>query len=162
MTVMEDDTVAEKIPATISSVIKGVVIRPNGDVSERHLSRFVDKYILPTDPIFADVVPTELSVQLEFPLVVTRLYPRESIPGDQYHKNRPATFLNIRPCSGFAPLDWQRKIGCVLVVRMDRKPLNCLHLEAMWRYAWTLLSEVNSIGYGWDKGPKRRASRTSF
>jgi hypothetical protein len=57
-------------------------------------------------------------------------------------------------------MDWQRKIGAVLVVRMDRKALSCLHLEAIWRYHWTLLSDVNSIG--WEKGLKQKISRRSF
>lgn len=59
----------------------------------------------------------------------------------------------MRPCGGFAPLDWQRKLGAVLVVRADRKPLSCLHLEALWRYHWTMLRDVNSIQWaGWDMG----------
>jgi hypothetical protein len=143
-----------------TSVIKGVIIRPNGDVAINHLSRFADKYVLPTDPIFHDVLPTEMSVQLELPLLVQRMNSREIVPGDSYHKNRPATFLHMRPFSGFAPLDWQRKIGAVLVVRMDRKPLNCLHLEAIWRYHWTLLSDVNSIG--WEKSLKAKISGRGF
>jgi hypothetical protein len=145
----------------MSSPVKAVVIRPNGDVSIKHLARFADKYILPTDPIF-DSLPTEMSIQLELPLLVQRLNHRDIVPGDTYHKNRPATFLQMRPCSGFAPLDWQRKIGAVMVVRMDRKPLSCLHLEAIWRYHWTLLSDVNSIGWDSNKNFKRKINRTSF
>jgi hypothetical protein len=149
------------LPAfSMTTAIKAVIIRPNGDVTQNHLSRFTDKYILPTDPIFHNSLPTEMSVQLELPLLVARLNAREAVPGDAYHKNRPATFLQMRPCSGFAPMDWQRKIGAVLVVRMDRKPLSCLHLEAIWRYHWTLLSDVNSIG--WDKGLKQKISKRSF
>jgi hypothetical protein len=144
----------------MTSPVKAVIIRPNGDVSINHLARFADKYILPTDPIF-EVLPTEMSVQLELPLLVQRLNDREIVPGDTYHKNRPATFLQMRPCSGFAPLDWQRKIGAVMVVRMDRKPLSCLHLEAIWRYHWTLLSDVNSIGWE-NKGLRRKMTRKSF
>jgi len=143
-----------------TTAIKAVVIRPNGDVTINFLSRFTDKYILPTDPIFHDVLPTEISIQLELPLLVQRLNPRDVVPGDTYHKNRPATFLQMRPCSGFAPMDWQRKIGAVLVVRMDRKPLSCLHLEAIWRYHWTLVSDVNSIR--WDKGLKAKITRKGF
>jgi hypothetical protein len=143
-----------------TSAIKAVVIRPNGDVTILHLARFTDQYILPTDPIFHDVTPTEISVQIELPLIVQRLNSREIVPGDAYYKNRPATFLQMRPCSGFAPLDWQRKIGAVLVVRMDRKPLSCLHLEGIWRYHWTILSDVNSIG--WEKGLKGKLTRKSF
>jgi hypothetical protein len=143
-----------------TKAIKAVIIRPNGDVEVNYLARFADKYILPTDPIFMDSVPTEVSVMLELPLLVQRLNPRDDIPGDTYHKNRPATFLQMRPYSGFASLDWQRKIGAVLVVRMDRKPLSCLHLEAIWRYHWTLLSDVNSIG--WEREGKGKITRKGF
>jgi hypothetical protein len=143
-----------------TTAIKAVIIRPNGDVTIKHLSRFTDKYILPTDPIFHDVLPTEISVLLELPLLVQRLNLRDVVPGDTYHKNRPATFLQMRPYNGFAPMDWQRKIGAVMVVRMDRKPLSCLHLEAIWRYDWTLLSDVNSIG--WEKGLTAKMTRNGF
>jgi hypothetical protein len=148
-------------PSTsMTSAIKAVVIRPNGDVSLNHLSRFTDKYILPTDPIFHDVLPTEMSVRLELPLLIQRLNVKDVIPGDTYHKNRPATFLQMRPCIGFASTDWQRSVGAVLVVRMDRKPLCCLHLEAIWRYHWTLLSDVNSIAR--QTGLKEMISRQGF
>jgi hypothetical protein len=129
----------------MACAIKGVVIRPNGDVKQRHLSRFADKYILPTDPIFLNVRPTEMSVHLGLPLLVQRLNPIEIVPGDTYHKNRPATFLQMLPSNGFPPAAWQSKIGAVLVARMDKKPLSCLHLEAICRYHWTLLADVNSI-----------------
>ena len=143
-----------------TKAIKGVLIRPNGDVEINHLARFADKYILPADPIFHDTLPTEISILIELPLLVQRLHPRNEIPGDTYYKNRPATFLQMRPCSGFAALDWQRKIGTVLVVRMDRKPLSCLHLEAIWRYPWKILSDVNSIG--WERGMKGQIGRNGF
>ena len=65
-----------------TSAIKAVVIRPNGDVTIRHLSRFTDQYILPTDPIFHDVPPTEISVQIELPFIVQRLNSRNIVPGD--------------------------------------------------------------------------------
>src|SRR5579862_7075698 len=142
------------------SVVKAVIIRPDGDVNINHLSRFTDKFVLPTDPIFLDVLPTQMSVLLELPLLVQRLHDRDLVPGDAYHKNLPATFLHMRPCSGFAPLDWQRKIGAVLVVRMDRKPLSCLHLEAIWKYQWAILSDVNSIG--WERGMKGQIGRNGF
>lgn len=144
----------------MQTIVKGVIIRPDGDVSNHHLSRFADKYVLRSDPIFMDTRPTQTSVLLELPLLVQRLNDREIIPGDAYHKNRPATFLQMCPHSGFAPLDWQRKIGPVLVVRMDRKPLSCLHLEAIWRYHWALMSEVNSIG--WEHGTRARLTRKAF
>lgn len=143
-----------------TKAVKAVIIRPNGDVEMNHLARFADKYILPTDPIFVDSLPTEMSVLLELPLLAQRLNPRDDVPGDTYHKNRPATFLQMRPCSGFASLDWQRKIGAVLVVRMDRKPLSCLHLEAIWRYHWTLMSDVNSIA--WQTDRKKNITRKAF
>ena len=144
----------------VSAAIKAVIIRPNGDVTHKHLARFTDKYILPTDPIFQEQ-PTEISKLIELPLLVARLGPPDTIPGDTYHKNRPATFLHMRPCSGFAPIDWQRKLGAVLVVRADRKPLNCLHLEAVWRYHWTMLRDVNSIQ--WERGlGAKKFTRKSF
>jgi hypothetical protein len=143
-----------------TSAIKAVIIRPNGDVTLNFLARFTDKYILPTDPIFHDVPPTEISVQLELPLLVEPLNVPEIIPEDIYHKNLPATFLKMRPSSGFAPIDWQRKVGAVMAVRMDRKPLSCLHLEAIWRYHWTLLSDANSIE--WENGLKAGITRKGF
>ena len=145
---------------SMSTAIKGVIIRPNGDVNIHYLARFADKYVLPTDPIFADVLPTEMSVRLELPLLICRLNPKEIVPEDTYHRNRPATFLQMRPCTGFAPPEWERQIGAVLVVRQDRKPLACLHLEAVWRYHWTLLSDIHSVG--WDRGCKSKISRRSF
>src|ERR1700734_1431705 len=113
MTIFSNISSTVTTSSMMSSPVKAVVIRPNGDVSIKHLARFADKYILPTDPVF-DSLPTEMSIQLELPLLVQRLNHRDIVPGDTYHKNRPATFLQMRPCSGFAPLDWQRKIGAVM------------------------------------------------
>jgi hypothetical protein len=145
----------------MSLVIKGCIIRPNGDVTEKHLSRFADKYVVPTDPIFQDAKPPAMSVLLELPILVARLNPVDMIPGDSYHTNRPATCLNVGPC-GFAPMEWQRKVGVVLVVRMDRRPLCCFHLEALWKFHWTLLEASNTLG--WDNRYKIRArvSRSGF
>jgi hypothetical protein len=135
------------LPNPLSSAIKAVVIRPNGDVNQKHLSRFTDKFILPTDPIFHSL-PTEISTLIELPLLVVRLVPRQDMPADPYHKNRPATFLHMRACSGFAGIDWQQRVGSVLVARADRKPLSCLHLEGIWRYHWMMLRDVNAITGG--------------
>lgn len=145
----------------MQSVVKGVIIRPDGDVKTNHLTRFTDKYVLPTDPIFLpDILPTHTSVLLELPLLVERLNDRDRVPGDGYHKNRPATTLHMRPISGFAPFEWQRKVGAVLVVRMDRKPLSCLHLEAICKFLWTLMVDANSIG--WEKGIESRVTKKAF
>jgi hypothetical protein len=141
--------------------IKGVVIRPDGDVHLNHLCRYSDKYLLPTDPIFSsDFLPTQTSVLLEIPLLVERLNDRSLVPGDAYHKNGPATSLHLRPCSAFVPFEWQRKVGAVLVVRMDRKPLSCLHLEAICKYHCMLLGDVNSIG--WSKGVSPKLTKKAF
>jgi hypothetical protein len=147
--------------SNLVAAIKGVIVRPNGDVTEKFLSRFTDKYILPTDPIFTTVLPTEMSVLIELPLLVQRLNDRDLIPGNAYHKNCVVTFLHVRPCSGLAPLDWQRRVGAVLVVRMDRKPLSGLHLEAIWRYHWSVLSDLNSVQIGFERH-NLRVSRKAF
>jgi hypothetical protein len=143
----------------MNTTIKGCLIRPNGDVTEHHLCRFADKFVLPTDPIFHNVEPPVMSVLLELPILVARLNPRDIVPNDAYHKNRPATCLNVGPC-GFATMEWQRQVGVVLVVRMDRKPLSCIHLEVLWKFHWTLLSEMNAIA--WDKRNKLRVNREAF
>jgi hypothetical protein len=140
-------------------VVKAVIIRPNGDVAN-HLSRFTDKYILSTDPIFHNPSPCEISLLIELPLLIERINPRDNIPGDIYHKNLPATVLQMRPCSGFAPMDWHRKVGAVMVVREDKKPLSCLQLEVIWKYCWLCLSEANSIVR--DHTFKSKISRADF
>jgi hypothetical protein len=143
----------------MTSAVKGCIIRPNGDVTELHFTRFADKYVLPTDPIFHDVQPTANSVRLELPILVARLNSVDLIPRGPYHNNRPATCLNIAH-SGMAPLTWQYRVGAVLVVRMDRKPLCCMHLEALWRFHWALLSEMNTLSC--DKLMRKKVNRKSF
>lgn len=89
-----------------TSAIKAVVIRPNGDVTILHLTRFTDQYILPTDPIFHDVPPTEISVQIELPLIVQRLNSREIVPGDasirivQRHSCKCGRVVDLRLWTG--------------------------------------------------------------
>jgi hypothetical protein len=145
----------------MTSAVKGVLIRPNGDVYINHLARFSDKFVLPTDPIFHDVRPTEMSLRLNLPLLVQRLNPLEIVPNDAYHKNTPATILQTRPCTGQCLYDWDRKIGVVLVVRTDGKPLSCLHLEAMWKFNSMLLQDSNVIA-SWEIGVQPKVGRKNF
>src|ERR1700737_2052950 len=143
----------------MNKAIKGCIIRPNGDVREAHLTRIADKYVLPTDLIFSEK-PTLNSVLIEFPVLVVRLNPIEIVPGDAYHKNTPATCLNVGNM-GLVSVDWQRKVGAVLVVRMDRKPSYSMHLEALWKFHWTVLSAVGSFA-GWEATGQKRSPKAAF
>jgi hypothetical protein len=135
--------------------IKAVIIRPNGDV-KKGLTRFTDKYILPTDPIFQDCLATQVSVLLDLPLLIQRLHPRDSVPENAYYQNLPATVLQMSLC-GIAPMEWWR-VGPVMVVRVDRKPLCCLHLEAIWKYHWNLFYENSSF----DRDRQMKISKRDF
>jgi len=69
-----------------------------------------------------------------------------------------ATFLNIDPRTGFAPLAWQSGIGTVIVAHKDKKPLLPHHVEGVWMYCDYVL-DVFGEGRG---APARLYSQEAF
>ena len=81
--------------------------------------------------------PTPISQKIGFPLIVQR-------PVDQQIRgpaadNPHATWLMIDPRSGFAPPEWQKDVGNVLVARADKSPLDIKTLAAITDYISDIL-----------------------
>lgn len=76
--------------------------------------------------------PVPISQKIGFPLLVRRseVEPARGPLGDNPH----ATWLMIDPATGFAPAEWQRDVGSVVVARADRETLETDTLGAITDY----------------------------
>jgi hypothetical protein len=89
-------------------------------------------------------------------MVMHRLGTQSANPSDL--QNHVATWLNIEPESGFAPMIWQDNVGTVIVARKDRKPLLPQHLEGVFDYCGRILERFGD-GNG---APTRLYNRFAF
>ena len=93
-------------------------------------------WLSPEDPIF-NTKPVPISQKIGFPLLVGRPM-NESMRGP-LTDNQHATWLMIDPITGFAPLEWQSRVGNVLVARADGKALETNTLGAITDYISDIL-----------------------
>lgn len=101
-------------------------------------SRF---WVMPEDPIFK-TKPVPISEKIGFPLLVRRAM-SESIRGP-LTDNQHATWLMIDPVTGFAPAEWQCRVGNVLVARADGQALETKTLGAITDYISDILDAFGS------------------
>lgn len=143
--------------------VKGVKINCEGDKRAFGLPEFETIDVPTTHPIFTDHGTSEIAERIKIP-IFTRKYPPNSGWKDDGRVgpflNQAATFLHLA-CTdnrqdgglgwGWAPVQWQNRVGSVLVVRQDRKPLHPLHMEALARFCQYELGpmfEHSMGGYG--------------
>jgi len=134
----------------------GVRINCIGDQEMYSKAHFEGVEIPSTDPIFSKHDTSDIAERIEFPILTRRCPPNPKWVHDQDNKifkhespfnNQDASFLHLC-CDPEADFDlrtgifgwgwvskqWQNKVGSVIVVRQDKKPLSPLHLEALCKY----------------------------
>ena len=91
------------------------------------------------DAIFG-TKPLALSVLLGVPLLIRRLSakPALELPRNAHFDNVAATALHVDPATGYAPAEWCRGVGTVLVVREDQQPLTKDLLENLVQFSQML------------------------
>ena len=130
-----------RVPPTNNDTrVKAVMIHSSqgggGRYSEFLLSR--------DDPIFK-TTPAPVSQKIGFPLLVHR--PQDQSVRGPLSDNPHATWLMIDPSTGFAPAEWQSRVGNVIVTRADGGPLETSILGAITDYISDLMEAFeNGLG----------------
>ncbi|KAH8667805.1 hypothetical protein BGZ61DRAFT_461171 [Ilyonectria robusta] len=142
-------------PATPRSdaSIQAVIVRCNADKSE--FAPWSPKMISADDPIFSHAVPL-IPGLIEVPLVFSRVGTKSAYRANL--DNTIITYLHIDATSGFAPPQWQSRVGTVVVARKDKKPLLPHHMEGAWMYC-DYISDLFGEGTG---APTRLYNRQAF
>ncbi|KAJ7146373.1 hypothetical protein C8R44DRAFT_864143 [Mycena epipterygia] len=111
--------------------VKAVSVWCKKDMRTTGRGTFNATTIAGDDPIF-NLDPLPVSVHLGCPLVMRQTGTTSTNQADL--DCQIATYLAIDPSSGFAPEEWQSRVGSVIVARRDKKPLSMQHLEGFWMY----------------------------
>lgn len=128
--------------------VKGVRISCEADQRLCRADKYVQVKVADGPSVPADPGPIPISRLIELPIVVRKCPPEQH--WESYltgADNQPATFLhlNLDPTSdlfGWAPLGWQRGVGSVLAMRVDRKPLSPHHMDALCYFCQFKLQPV--------------------
>jgi hypothetical protein len=160
-----DETVGG-IDQTKRTKVKGVKISCEADQKVFGAEKYVSVEVPREHPIFTQATPPcGISELVQLPVLV-RKYPAdkawakdESISGTGYN-NQAATFLNLSTDTnsrllmewGWAPVEWQNKVGSVLVVRADGKDLSPHHCEVLCTFCQFEMQPLfeDSMGSGMD------------
>ncbi|EOD51178.1 putative zinc finger mynd-type protein [Neofusicoccum parvum UCRNP2] len=140
----------------LSKKVMGVKINCEGDQKVFGAPPFEEVEVPLLHPIFHNHDTSDIAALLELPILTAKYPPNkawvEASPEDLRTRfecyypfvNQAATFLHLTATKaakddpkstwGWAPMRWQSKVGSVLVVRQDRKPLLPLHAEALSKY----------------------------
>ena len=106
-----------------------------------HYSR---SWVSPEDPIF-NTKPVPISEKIGFPLLVRR--PMSESERGPLTDNQHAAWLMIDPTTGFAPAEWQSRVGNVFVARADGQSLETDTLGAITDYISDILDAFgNGVG----------------
>ena len=151
---------------TTGETVLGVRINCVGDHEMLKKRKFEPVQVSFTDAIFSEHHTSSIADRIGLPLFTRRLSPD---PGwastKRYNRfdNVDATFLHVccDPKSkdplgwGWAPAEWQSRVGSTIVVRQDKKPLSPLHVEALCHYCQFELQPLfgDSIGENYPKPP---------
>ncbi|KAI0425312.1 hypothetical protein F5Y09DRAFT_352356 [Xylaria sp. FL1042] len=138
-------------PSTLNSIkIKGVKINCTGEQEILKKPHFEEIEVDACDIILADHDTSDIARFIGLPIMTKRCSPDPrwaNIDRTGAYNNQDATFLHLC-CDpkakrdeargvlgwGWAPERWQSKVGSVIVVRRDQKPLSRWHVEALCRY----------------------------
>ncbi|KAI1293279.1 hypothetical protein F5Y03DRAFT_333088 [Xylaria venustula] len=150
--------------------IPGVRINCRGDQEVLKKPPFQEVKLTPWDPIFTDHDTSDIAERIGLPIFTKSCPPAHSwqnTDDSKMYENMSATYLHLCcdpeakpdiaqgiPGWGSAPMKWQNRVGSVIVVRQDQKPLSPWHVEALCRYcleeAGAYLAHSND-GYGPDE-----------
>lgn len=160
-------------PATQQSndaKIKGVKINCIGDQKMFNKPGFEAVELVSTDLIFSKHDTSEITKRIGLPIFTRRCPPHSKWANDLDNEiferkspfnNQYATFLHLccdpkvepdlRAGSlgwGWASMQWQNRVGSVIVVCQDKKPLLPLHVEALCKYCFDEIRPLlaHSIG----------------
>lgn len=167
-----NETITEE-DQTRNTKIKGVRVNCEGDQKISGAKRFVAAQVPRYHPIFAtNNTPCGIS-RLGLPVLV-RKYPankawlkNDSISSSGYI-NQAATFLHLNtdPNSqamlgwGWAPMEWQNKVGSVLVVRLDGEELLPQQREALCMFCQVKMQPFED-SMGADMDPEHPMSKNA-
>ncbi|KAF2968379.1 hypothetical protein GQX73_g5216 [Xylaria multiplex] len=139
--------------------IKGVRINCNGDQKVLNKPHFEEIEVSLMDIMFGDRDTSDIAKLIGLPILTKRCSPDPSWAnqGDMVYENTDAMYLHLC-CDPNAEIDpnlgvlgwgcastqWQRRVGSIIVVRQDKKPLSRWHVEALCRYcryeAWAYMT----------------------
>ncbi|KAG7007792.1 hypothetical protein G7Y79_00008g024300 [Physcia stellaris] len=136
--------------------VEGVKISCVGDKVIHGDQRFSALRVPMDHPMFRNETSIPISRLLEMPLLAHQLRPEttwkndgdfERFQGRWPYDNEAATFLHMdsNPDSdgwGWAPMRWQSRVGSVLVVRQDLKPLVPEHIDVLCDYCQSTLQPI--------------------
>jgi hypothetical protein len=167
-----DETVGET-DQTRRAKVKGVKISCEADQNVFGAEKYVSVQVPRDHPVFTKVTtPCGISALLGLPVLVKK-YPadkawakNESISGIGYN-NQAATFLHLNtdPNSrslmgwGWAPMEWQNKVGSVLVVRSDGKDLSPHHCEVLCTFCQFKMQPLFEDSMGAGMNPENPMSK---
>jgi hypothetical protein len=167
-----DETIGET-DQTRGAKVKGVKISCEADQNVFGAEKYVSVQVPRDHPVFTKVTtPCGISALLGLPVLVKK-YPadkawakNESISGIGYN-NQAATFLHLNtdPNSrslmgwGWAPLEWQNKVGSVLVVRSDGKDLSPHHCEVLCTFCQFKMGPLFEDSMGAGMNPENPMSK---
>ena len=132
---------SEEIGPKDVSRVKGVPVNCDADQNIFGVKKYV---AVEVDRIFTEsITPSSIAERLEFP-VITRRYPYNPAwdTYSNYSQNQAITLLhmnadpNSRAVMGFgwAPMEWQNRVGSVLVIHQDGKDLSPYRCEALCHF----------------------------
>ncbi|KAJ5164930.1 uncharacterized protein N7500_006760 [Penicillium coprophilum] len=145
-------TASNRTSSSPRDTVNAMLVRCKGDYGP--LWRTVT--IPSNHAIFNNPVPP-VPALLDFPIVVHQLgLFNTGVPGCL--DNQSITYIHIDPKTGFAPPEWQSRVGSVIVARKDKKDLPLEHYEAIWMYCDRIL---DYFGNGWG-APEHWYNRQEF
>ena len=89
-------------------------------------------FLLPRDDPIFKTTTAPISQKIGYPLLVHR--PQDKSVRGPVADNPHATWLMIDPSTGFAPMEWQSRVGNVIVARADGGALETSTLGAITDY----------------------------
>jgi hypothetical protein len=135
--------------------VKGVRINCVGDIKMLNRPPFEEIELPITDSIFTEHDTSDIADRIGVSILTRRCPPdprwangeHEIFKGSSPFDNQDATFLHscldpnavgghsiLSPSWGWCGWQWQERVGSVIAVRKDKKPLLLLHMEALARY----------------------------
>ncbi|KAI3319327.1 hypothetical protein HD806DRAFT_548586 [Xylariaceae sp. AK1471] len=135
---------------TTLAEIKGVKINCIGDQKMFNKPHFEEIELSTEDTIFTKHDNSDIANRIGLPIFTKRCSPHPlwaNAHGSKMYENQDATYLHLccdpkaeRDLSrgvlgwGWASKQWQNRVGSIIVVRQDKKPLSPWHVEALCRY----------------------------
>ncbi|KAI0513088.1 hypothetical protein F5B22DRAFT_612171 [Xylaria bambusicola] len=128
--------------------VKGVRINCSGDERSFRKPHFEEIEVSMMDVLTVEYDTSDIAKRIGLPVFTKPCPPDPSwAKNSNAYVNEDATYLHLcmdskaKPNNltgvigwGYAPLRWQNRVGSVIVVRQDQKPLSRWHMEALCKY----------------------------